>query len=264
LAYNPNIAANELQATPVAQQPVRERIVIKNAALSLVVENPDEKVSQISALAEGFGGWVVTASIQHGRADGSIIVTSASVTIRVLADRLNEALAQIKDGAESIQSETVTGQDVTQDYVDLNSRLTNLEAAEVQLQAIMDSANRTEDVLNVYNELVRIRGEIESIRGQIRYYDESAAYSSIQVNLIPARVTQPVEIAGWRPLDTVRDAFQVLLNVLRFAVDLAIVAIVLVVPLLIVFGLPARLIYRRYRQRTALRQKPVPDPTTNT
>ena len=239
---------NDLLIAGIAEQPVQERVVIKNANLLLVVEDPDAKLLEINTLADEFGGWVVSANTQRGDGEDDARVTSASITIRVLADRLDEALARIKNGAQSVESETVTGQDVTQEYIDLSSRLTNLQAAEVQLQEIMESASETEDVLSIYNELVRIRGEIEATRGQIRYYEESAAYSSIQVTLLPSQLARPVEIAGWRPLDTARDAFQILVNVLRFAVDLAIVVVVLVVPLLIVFGLPSWFIYRRYRR----------------
>src|SRR5690242_16994482 len=59
------------QAARIAQEPAQERIVIKNATLAVVVDDPDAKVAQISALAEEFGGWVVSANIQHGSVDGN-------------------------------------------------------------------------------------------------------------------------------------------------------------------------------------------------
>lgn len=232
----------------------QDRLVIRNATLTLVVDDPDIKLREISALADEFGGWVVSANAyRSGRGEESR-VTSASITIRVVADRLDEALEHIKAGVQSVEYENVTGQDVTQQYVDLNSSLTNLRAAEEQLQEIMDSARRTEDVLNVYNQLVNIRGQIEQIQGQIQYFEESAAYSSIQVSLTPTPITQPIEIAGWRPQETARDAFQAFINLLQGIADIGIVVVVFGLPALLVFGLPAWLIYRRYRRsrRTAL------------
>ncbi len=138
-----------------------------------------------SQLAEAFGGWVVSSNINRVTTANREEAVRGSITIRVMAERLDEALSRIKSGALSVENEAVSGQDVTQQYVDLTSRLNNLEAAETQLQSIMEDARRTEDVLSVYNELVRIRGEIETIQGQIQYFSESAAFSSISVELVP-------------------------------------------------------------------------------
>jgi hypothetical protein len=94
----------------------------------------------------------------------------------------------------------VNSQDVTAEYTDLNSKLVNLEAAEKQLQEIMDSANRTEDVLSVYSQLVATREQIEVIKGQMKYYEQSAALSAISVQLIANAAMQPITIGGWQPV----------------------------------------------------------------
>lgn len=172
------------------------------------------------------------------------------ITIRVAAERLDQALQMIKSGAEQVQSESVNGQDVTQDYVDLSSQLTNLQAAEHQLQEIMSRATKTEDVLRVYNELVRVRGEIETTQGRLRYYDEASSTSSIQVTVTPTPIVQPVEIGGWRPLETARNAFQALVNLLQGAADVAIVVVIFAVPLGIFVGIPTWWVLRRRAKRT--------------
>ena len=92
--------------------------------------------------------------------------------------------AEVKNLATDIRSENVSGQDVTAEYTDLTSRRNNLERAEAQLQEIMASATKTEDVLNVFNQLTQIRGEIEVIKGQMKYYEESSNFSAINVELI--------------------------------------------------------------------------------
>jgi hypothetical protein len=242
------------QVAQTGQQDIeqQDRLVIRNATLTLVVDDPDVKLREISTLASEFGGWVVSANAYRSGTGEESRVTSASITIRVVADRLDEALERIKTGVQSVDYENVTGQDVTQQYVDLNSSLTNLRAAEEQLQVIMDSARRTEDVLSVYNQLVNIRGQIEQIQGQIQYFEESAAYSSIQVSLTPTPITQPIEIAGWRPQETARDAFQAFVNLLQGIADVGITVAVFGLPTLLVFGLPAWLIYRRWRRSRSI------------
>jgi hypothetical protein len=92
---------------------------------------------------------------------------------------------------------------VTSEYTDLESRLGNLEAAEEQLTRIMESAVKTEDVLNVYNQLVQTREQIEVIKGQMKYYEQSAAMSAVSVELIPNEAVQPLSIGGWQPVGVV-------------------------------------------------------------
>jgi hypothetical protein len=249
------IVQNEI--SDVSVQPAQDRIVLKSASLSLVVDAAADMLADITSMAEGMGGWVVTSNSYEATTSSGEEVTRASITIRVPAERFNETLDSIKGSAVSVESENVTGQDVTQQYVDLTSRLHNLEAAETQLQAIMETARRTEDVLTVHNELVRVRGEIEVIRGQINYYEESAAFSSITLDLIPSALKTPIQIVGWSPEGTARNALNALLNVLRFIVDAAITIVVLVAPLVLLVGIPGWLLYRTGRRRGWLRSKPV-------
>jgi hypothetical protein len=249
--------ANEPQSVnQVAATGLEGRIIIRNASLRIVVEDPRLALIEVATLADEFGGWVVNSSANSVTTASGVETARAAITIRVMAERLDEALTTIKDGALSVESEAVTGQDVTQQYVDLTSRLRNLQAAETQLQSILEEARRTEDVLSVYNQLVSIRGEIETLQGQIQYYDESAAFSSISVELIPQALETPIQIAGWSPEGTARTAFVALLNVLRFLVDAAITLVVLVLPLVLIVGIPGRWVYRRLRSRRPAVESP--------
>jgi hypothetical protein len=201
-----------------------------------------------------YSGYVTSHTFQSGVGSGKA-VTQGSITIRIDAVRFNDALQRIKAGALSIENETVSGQDVTQDYVDLQSRVANLEAAEAQLRKIMDSAGKTDDVLNIYRELVNVRGEIEVARGRMQYFKEAAAFSSIEVALSTKPEEQPVEIAGWRPADTAQKALANLTGTVQGIIDILIWLVVYVLPLVLVFGVPSWLIYRavnrRAQQRTA-------------
>jgi Rad3-related DNA helicase len=131
-----------------------EPLVIRNANLSLVVEDPAESADEIASMAETMGGFVVSSNIYqttYGTSQAS--TTRASITIRVPADRLDEALDEIVEDAIEVREKNISGQDVTQEYTDLQSRLRNLEAAEEQLREIMASTTKTEDVLEVFNDL---------------------------------------------------------------------------------------------------------------
>ena len=118
----------------------------------------------------------------------------------VAAERLDEALTSIESESNRLPlTKNISSQDVTKDYTDLQSRLRNLEEAEAQLREIMASANKTEDVLSVYNQLVQVREQIEVTKGQIQYYEQSAALSAISVEILADEAVQPLTVGGWQP-----------------------------------------------------------------
>jgi hypothetical protein len=222
-----------------------ERLVIKNASLALVVKDPLASVNSITALAEELGGFVVSSNTYQASTDaeGNKIM-QAYVTIRVPVEKLSEALGQLKGMAVEVRSENVSGEDVTAQYTDLESQLTNLEAAEAQLQKIMEGATRTEDVLNVYNQLVVVRGQIEQIKGQMKYYRDSAAMSAISLELIPDALAQPLQVAGWKPEGVAKEAFEALVRAFQGLATAGIWAAIYLLPLALVFGLPLYVIGR--------------------
>jgi len=220
-----------------------DRLVIKNASLSMAVNDPQKSMENISNMAEAMGGFVVTADmVQQSLSNGSK-VPQVSMTIRVPAEKLDEALATIKKETDQpIISENESSQDVTAEYTDLNSRLTNLQAAEKQLQEIMASATKTEDVLSVYSQLVSVREQIELIKGQMKYYEQSAALSSISIQLIANAAVQPITIAGWQPGGVAREAIQSLIHTLQSIANFGIRTVLLYLPTLLVIFVPLGLI----------------------
>ncbi len=232
------------------------RLVIKNANLSIVVDNPAAAVEAITKMAEGMGGFVVSLNTyQTTYGPDSTPAQQANMTVRVPAARLNDALSQIKALAVEVKSESMSGQDVTADYTDLQSRLTNLEAAEKQLQSIMAEATKTEDVLAVYNQLVYTREQIEVIKGQMKYYEDSAALSAITLDIIPNIATKPIDIGGWHPEGTARQAIESLVRGLQTLTDGLIYFSIACLPFLLVIGLPlffiGRALWRRRKKKAA-------------
>lgn len=237
-----------------------ERLVIQNAQISLAVEEPGESMDRIAVLAQQMGGFVVTKNLYQQTLDSGIKVPRASITIRVPAEKLNEALDQIKN--ESNQdplSESSDSQDVTSEYTDLQSRLRNLENTEKQLNRIMEEAVRTEDILSVYNQLVQIREQIEVTKGRIQFFEQSAALSAISVELMADEAVQPLTIGSWQPQGVAKDALQNLINTLKFLANAVIWIVIYLLPVLlvlyIVFYLPIAFVWRRIRKPSFKRKK---------
>ena len=246
-----------------------DRMVVKNADMSVVVPDPTASMDRISKLADEMGGFVVSATLSQMSLENGKEVPSASITIRVPAERFNDALERIRSESDRLpQHENINSQDVTGEYTDLESRLRNMQAAEAQLKEIMGSATRTEDVMSVYNELVRVQEQIEVIKGQMQYYEQSVALSSISTQLVANEAVQPITIGGWQPGGAIRRAIQTLVNTLEALVNMVIWLVVYLLPVLlalfIIFGLPIILLiwvirtWRRRRQakKVAETEKP--------
>lgn len=227
------------------------RLVIQNANLSIVVAKPLDALDQIAALATEFKGFVVSSESHKLTLDQGQEVVEANITIRVDSTQLNTVLERIhaltSNPDEDVLSENVTGEDVTKEYVDLESQLRNLQATEAQLQKIMDQATKTEDVLSVYRELSSIRGQIETTTGQMKYYEEAAALSSISVYIRAEEAVQPLQVGGWKPVGTARNAVQALVDTLQFLGSAVIWIVIYILPVVVVIGLPIWLIVRAIR-----------------
>ncbi len=247
---------------------VTDRLVIKNGTISIIVVDPGKSMETIAAMADEMGGWVVSSNLYKIQTSEGVEIPQANINIRVPEAKLNEALtkikAEVKNLATDIRSENVSGQDVTAEYTDLTSRRNNLERAEAQLQEIMASATKTEDVLNVFNQLTQIRGEIEVIKGQMKYYEESSNFSAINVELISQESIKPITVAGWQPQGVARDAVQALINTFKTLVNILIYLVILVLPILLVLYGVVRLLIWLFKL-LFLRKKPkkVNDIVTN-
>jgi hypothetical protein len=124
----------------------------------------------------------------------------------------------------------------------------------------MDSANKTEDVLAVFNQLTYTQEQIEVIKGQIEYYEQSAALSAITHDLIPDALSQPIEIGGWQPQGVVKEAFEGLVRNLQALADVLIRFFVGTLPTLIVIFLPLYILLRIFLRvtRRPRRDQPLP------
>ena len=200
-----NRAAVGYGASPSAA----ERIIIQNADLAVVVTDVEKRTKEISVMTQEMGGFVVSINLYTS---GNVDAPEVTMAIRIPSEKLDEALERIKKDAVDIQYENRSGQDVTDQYVDLQSRLKAKQAAEAKLLEIMENAQTTEDVLAVYQQLQMIQTEIEVLTGQINYLEQSAALSAISIRLISEETVKPVEIGPWRPEGVALDAIQDLVD----------------------------------------------------
>jgi hypothetical protein len=216
------------------------RMIIYNGSLDIVVKDTTTAQDDIVALVEGMDGYVVNVS-SYAYGGG---LMNVHLTVRVPADAFNAAMASIRNLAMDIRSENVSSQDVTQEYVDLESRLRALEVKADRLEVLMDEAEDTEAVLAVYQELALTQQHIEETKGRMRYLERSSAMATIEVQLTPDAVSQPVEVAGWRPQGTMKSAIEALIKTFQWIIDVLLWVILYIAPVLIVVVIVVFIVFK--------------------
>ena len=259
-AMDESISRNTTGSSVEAAQ--QERLVIKNADLRITVDDPEAKMDEIAELAISLGGHIVSSNTYQTYTNNGIQVPEGNITIRVPSANLDDALDEIKDNVVEVDSENVSGEDVTDKYVDLQSRLKAKKAAEEKMLEIMQEAKTTEETLAVYTELQIIQSDIEVLTGQINYYERSAAMSSISVNVIASEKAAPIEIGGWKLGETASNAVQNLIDYLQGFTHFMINFIIFILPVLLTLFLPFYLVFigiralvRRNRKKKAAKKE---------
>lgn len=208
------------------------KMIVYTAELSLVVKDSGVAQEEITRMIEGVGGYVSNSS-SYTYSGGLRRIT---LTLRLPAEKFNETMSALRDMAMEVTQETIGSQDVTQEYVDLESRLRALEAKAERLEELMDKAEDTEAVLAVYEQLSQTQIEIEQTKGRMQYLERSAAMATITVSLTPDALSQPIEIAGWRPAGIVKAAFEALIKVFQWLIGALIWIIILIIPVSLFIG----------------------------
>ncbi len=158
-----------------AELATQRRIIIYTVDMTLEVVDVAASLDTVGALAQQMGGWVVSTS----RAEKH----RGFIAVRVPADRLDEVVGRLRGIAAEVVSEVSSSRDVTDEYVDLTSRLGNLQAAEAALLRLFDRAQTVEEALDVRRTLTDVQGEIEVLKGRIAFLEQTSAFSLVNVTL---------------------------------------------------------------------------------
>jgi hypothetical protein len=239
--------ADEVQA----QNQIAERKIIRNGELTIEAEDPQAGQRKITSIAETLGGFVVTSEFKQNdaRAAGrpSQIVT---IVVRVPASEFNAAIEAIRAVGDRIIIEKATGQDVTEEYIDLEARIKTKKALEAQFLEIMKRATRVSDALEVQSQIADVRAEIESLEGRRRFLENRAALSTINITLQTAAPVVTATTSGfWHDVkeafgDGIDAAAAIITGLIRFFIVMTPVIVLILLPLFFI----GRFLFRRWRQ----------------
>ena len=180
-----------------------ERMIVRTGDISLVVEDVVNARDEITQLAISLNGYVVSSRIWGEEQD-----RTGWISVRVSDEKFEQALTELRNLAVRVTSESTSSEDVTEQYVDLESRLKNAEATERQYLALLEKAEDVEDILRIYDSLSRVRAEIEQIKGRMQYLERTSSMSLISVHLEPVTTTKPLVRAGWNALEAFKSAIR--------------------------------------------------------
>lgn len=215
-----------------------DKKIIKTGSLNLKVEQAETAAEAIANIAKVNKGEVASSNFYESTRG----VKSGAITIRVPYNNFDAAFSEIKKVVTQVVSEASNAQDITAEYIDLEARLKNTQAEESSFVALLNRSGKIEEILAVTREVARVRGEIEQLQGQIRYLNSQTDMSTITANL-----TEDVEIAtasqDWRPWQVIKISVKRLITSGQNFIDGLIAFLIVVLPMLIIYGLIIWLIY---------------------
>lgn len=236
-------------------------MIIRTVNMTVIMDDVEKGALDLASLVTTYQGYVSDSKLWREND-----LTYASITLRLPSESLDLLLSIIRAKAVRIEGENITTADVSQEYVDLDSRLRNLQATEKELvellATIRERTSKAEEVLAIYREITAIRGEIEQIQGRQKYLENMAALATVRVEIRPI-ATPPVVIeeGKWNPMVIVNTALGGLVDILRGIYEVLVVIVLNVVPVLIIIALPIVifvLIVRAVIRRKARKQQKTP------
>lgn len=260
-------ASSDEDLDPLIAALPQDRLIIKNAEIYLLVQDADTAIDRVTQIAADAGGYVLS-----GETSFNGPYKLATMTIAVPSTQFENTMQRLHGIALDVMGEIASGQDVSAEYVDLDSRLRNLEATRERIAGFLDNARTVEEALQINRQLSDIEEEIEQVKGRMNYLSGRAAFSTITVHLevpMPTETPTPTPTntptptptftptatytpTPWSPGTTFNDAVDTQAGMLRGLTEAVIWLFVVIGPYavglaLVAFG--ARAVHRRFNGR---------------
>mgnify|MGYP005859114303 CR=1 FL=1 len=195
-----------------------DRLVIRESSLSLLVDNVVKVQKLIIKKAQDLGGYMVDSYLDNPQE-----TATATVIIRVPKEKLEQALTYFRGLSIKVIVEKLQGQDVTDQYIDIEARLKTLYKTKARFEKIMEKATQVQDILTVQREIINLQSQIDSLKGQQQYYEKNAEMAKLTIYLSTDELALPYTPSElWRPKVIFKQAVRSLISSLRKIVTLLI------------------------------------------
>jgi len=199
------------QSAPATATSTADRKIITNSNFSLLVRNVTESVDKINSKVTQVSGFVIDSNIRREET-----YESANLTLRIPSDKVDEISAYLRSVSVKVVSENVSGNDITDQYVDIEGRIRELQAVKAKLEQIMGSAAGSDEMLRVFRQINDLNSQIDSYKGRLTYLDRASSTSRLTVALSTDEFSLPYSPAQpWRPEVVLKSAVRSLLTTLQ-------------------------------------------------
>jgi hypothetical protein len=211
-------------------------MIIKNADIKLSVEDTDVAIDRTTQIVGDLGGYIISSRVWYQDWYDGENYKYATITVGIPVEQFERMLSRLRGLSVKVLDESATGEDVTDQYVDLQSQLTNLEATRDRIKSFLDQAQSVDEALRINQELSNVEAQIESIKGRMNYLQDRASYSTITVNyepVLPDLLPDPTPTPSpWDPGQTFQNATKTLTGAYQGIGDFLIWFLVVPVPIL--------------------------------
>ena len=245
----PDVANVPRQAASV------DRKIIKNAEVNVLVEDSDTAIDRLTQVVGDAGGYIVSSRIWYQAHRDGENYKYATITLGVPVDQFEVTMRRVRGLSIRVLDENASGENVTDQFVDLQSRLTNLEATQARIQSFLEDAKTVDEALRINQELAQIEAQIEEVKGRMNYLSDRAAFSTITVTVSPElpeiEPAPAPEPKPWTPSETLKDATETLVKAYQGIVEFAIWLVVAVLPILVPPVLVVWMLFKLLRRKPA-------------
>jgi len=214
--------------------------VQKNGSISFLVEKIDDSVESVKIINTKYSGQI-TNIYDYGRGNDRVV----TVTVKVPVTDFESYYEEVRDIDGEVTYANISTTDVTEEYIDITSRLKNLKSVETQLVGILEGAESITDILAVQKELNTVRGEIESYEQRKRYFDSQTDYSYISISFSIDKTGLNISEDEWKPWGEFKAALNSLVSVLKGFVNMTIWLLVFSPIVLIPVGIVLYIVKRK-------------------
>lgn len=213
-------------------------MIIKSGEVKLLVENTDNAIDRATQVVGDVGGYIVSSRVWYQPYYDGKNYKYATITIGVPVQQFEKTLSRLRGLAVQVLDETASGDDVTDQFVDLQSQLTNLEATRDRIKSFLEQAKTVDEALRINQELSNIEAQIEQIKGQMNYLEDRSSFSTITINfepVLPEILPTPTPTPQpnvWEPGKTFENSKETVTRAYQGIVDLLIWFFVVFVPLI--------------------------------
>ncbi|WP_338786709.1 DUF4349 domain-containing protein [Metabacillus sp. FJAT-53654] len=211
-----------------------DRMVIYTANLSIRVKSYQETLNLVQQQLASSNGYIVeSSSYSVGEADS----LEGTITVRVPQDKFDSFLKSVENESTKVVDRSISGQDVTEEYVDLESRITSKKVVEKRLLDFMEKAEKTEDLLKISADLAVVQEEIEQIKGRMNYLNNKVDLATVTIHVVEDKVNIPA--LGNDDLNTWEKTKEQFMNSVNFVLKTCSAVIIFIIgslPVLLVLG----------------------------